>query len=613
MNENTKTLTFVMVAAAVALIAWVSRPSTPQMAAGDMRGKRLFPDFNDPLAATSLEITKYDEGTATISPFKVAQVNNRWSIPSHDNYPADAKDHLAAAATALMGLEVLSVESSSPGDHELYGVIDPSSKSLSAGTTGVGTRVTMKDKDNKTLMDLIVGKQVPDKSELHYVRRANQDPIYVVKAKTDKLSTKFEDWIEKDLLKLNTWDISGVKLHDYSVDLVAGRLKERARVGLEYNDTGDPKWKIVDDRVFDAGKFNQGKLAEDEELNTTKLDDMKNALDDLKIVDVTPKPKGLSSDLKATGSVYADRETQQSLANRGFYLVPVDDKFYELRSNEGETRVVMKDGVEYVLRFGQIAGGASASEKKEEGKEGEKKDGADSGGVNRYLFVMAEFNQDALKKPELEALPEVPAEAPKEGEKKEGEKTAEKKAEGDKTEAKKEEEKKDDPVAKAKAERERIEKENKRKQDEYDEKVKKGQERVKELNDRFADWYYVISDSVYQKIHLARTDVIKKKEKKEEEKKADGAPVDTSTTPAALDELKKDVPAAPADAMKDKPAEVKEAPKADAEQPKAGKAPEEKAEAKAEPAEKKEPGEAAKPAETKAAEKAPAEGEKPKQ
>lgn len=605
MSENTKSIAFALVAAAVALIAWVSRPSMPQMTAEDMRGQRLFQDFNDPLAAASLEVVKYDEGTATITPFKVAQVNGRWSIPSHDNYPADAKDHLAEAATALLGLEVLTVESTSPGDHELYGVVDPSSKSLSAGATGVGTRVTMKDKDNKTLLDLIIGKEVPDRSELRYVRRANQDPVYAVKVKTDKLSTKFEDWIEEDLLKLNTWDITGVKLHDYSIDLVAGRLNERARVALEYNDTGDPKWKIADDRVFQGGKFQEGKLAADQELDTSKLDTMKTALDDLKIVDVSPKPEGLSADLKATGSVYADRATQQSLANRGFYLVPVDDKVFELRSNEGETRVLMKDGVEYVLRFGQIAGSSTESETKEE--EGEKKEGEESsGGLNRYLFVMAEFNADAIKKPELEPLPEVPAEQPKDAAKKEGEKT-------EKADAKEGEKKEEDPLAKAKAERERVEKENKRKQDEYQEKVKKGEEHVKELNERFADWYYVISEDVYKKIHLTRADILKKKEEKKDEK-ADSAPVDTSATPAALDELKDAVPAAPAEPKSEpapakEEAKVEEAPPA-AETPMVEKAPEAKPEAEAKPAEEK-PKAQEKPGETEASDEAPAESKKP--
>ncbi|MBX7072499.1 MAG: hypothetical protein K1X71_05080, partial [Pirellulales bacterium] len=82
---------------------------------------------------------------------------------------------------------------------------------------------------------------------------------------------------------------------------------------------------------------------------------------------------------------------------------------------------------------------------------------------------------------------------------------------------------------------ERIKAENKRKQDEYDAKVKKGQEKVKELNDRFADWYYVISDDIYKKVHLTRADIMKK--------------VDPANVPdgaGALDALKQGIDAVPA-------------------------------------------------------------------
>ena len=61
------------------------------------------------------------------------------------------------------------------------------------------------------------------------------------------------------------------------------------------------------------------------------------------------------------------------------------------------------------------------------------------------------------------------------------------------------------------AEIERIEKENQRKQDDYNDKVKKGQDRAKELNARFADWYYVVDDETYKKIHLGQAEIIKKK------------------------------------------------------------------------------------------------------
>ena len=86
------------------------------------------------------------------------------------------------------------------------------------------------------------------------------------------------------------------------------------------------------------------------------------------------------------------------------------------------------------------------------------------------------------------------------------------------------------------AERERIEKQNRIKQDEYNDKVKAGQDRVKELNARFADWYYVVSDETYRKIHLGEDQIVKKKAP---EKAAD------ATLPANPFPPAKSLPAAP--------------------------------------------------------------------
>jgi hypothetical protein len=73
------------------------------------------------------------------------------------------------------------------------------------------------------------------------------------------------------------------------------------------------------------------------------------------------------------------------------------------------------------------------------------------------------------------------------------------------------------------AERARIDKDNKRKQEEYDQQIADGKKKVTELNTRFAEWYYVISDEVYRKIHLSRDEIIKKKAKKEAGKGAKAA------------------------------------------------------------------------------------------
>jgi hypothetical protein len=607
MNENAKTVLFVGVAAVAALFAWISRPGLRTETEQEFVGEELFPDFKDPREAASLEIVQFNESTAKIRPFHVAQVNGEWSIPSHHNYPADAEKQLGEAAASLVGLKILDVVTQSPGDHKLYGVVDPDIEKLKLGDTGVGMRVTMRDANEKPLLSIIVGKaakEVPGGENLRYVRRTGSDPVFIAELKTDKLSTKFEDWIEKDLLKLNTSDIRKVTIRDYSadiqqvVDLARGVIRvgldqiQRSLMTLEYDDK-DYKWKLADDKVFDqkTKDWVEMKMAEDEELNTSKLNDMKWALDGLKIVDVAQKPEGLSETLKATGEV--DPKAAESLAARGFYLLGAKDD-RELISSEGEILVLMKDGVQYVLRFGQIAGAeekaAGAEEAEAVGKqpqEGEEETKeADAAGVNRYLFVMAEFNPEIIPKPELEPLPgetetsnkkpgeaeasdasaskpeasdgdgaeAEAAEAKTEGAQAARSETANKEAaQGERAEAQSQadastEKKTSDqqaskPEAKEKdkqnkkselqKERERVEKENKRKQEEYDKKVKDGKEHVQKLNERFADWYYVISDDEYKKIHLGRDDVVKKKEKEKEKAGVKEGPEDETKDEAA--------------------------------------------------------------------------------
>ncbi len=566
MNDNTKTVTFVVVAVAVLLIAWVSRPRLVERGPDEMVGEMLVSEF-DPLSAASIEILKYDEDDNKVLPFKVKQVGTTWSIPSHDNYPADAKDHLAEAAAGLLGRKILSVAGEDPGDHAEFGVLDPDAKDPKKG---MGTRVTMKDKGDDVLLDLIVGKEVPDRSELHYVRRAGQDYVYTAAIETDKLSTKFEDWIEEDLLKLSTWDIKKVDIRDHSVDVLRMELLQRGEMTLEYDDAGDPRWELVRDVAFDGEGWKPIPMAENEELNTSKLDDMKYALDDLKIVDVTPKPKGLSADLKADESFVNDQGAIEDLAIRGFHVARVGDRI-ELFSNEGEVRVLMKDGVEYVLRFGAVTGGTSDTPEESEKKDGEERDDGDEeepegGGLNRYLFVTAQFNESAIPEPEYEDAPEAKPE-PKAKDAKPDAKPAEGKPEET-----------PDDAEKLQQERERIEKANQRKREEYEDKIEKGKERVQELNQRFADWYYIISDDVYQKIDLARDDIVKEKEpeEKEGEDAAGEGGEKPGDTPADFEEMKEKLPPPkepPADAAKPQPKPApkgKPAPKPDAKAEKPG-------------------------------------------
>jgi hypothetical protein len=289
---------------------------------------------------------------------------------------------------------------------------------------------------------------------------------------------------------------------------------------------------------------------------------MKTALDDLKIVDVASKPAGLSADLKAGENFLDNREAISDLRSRGFAAIPASmGQDQEIISNEGEVICTLNDGVEYVLRFGDLRMGDGSHSDNPDASEGDEaaQEKPSGQGVQRYLFAMARFNEDAVKRPELDELPELPEAAAATESEQTAEQSADTATEDEEEEEEEESDEADaspetadaednlaatpsgasdaaeastdaasestdataesasednaesDAVAAAISERKRIEKENQRKLDEYQAKLDKGRQTVKDLNLRFGDWYFVVSNDTFQKIRLSRDDVIKKK------------------------------------------------------------------------------------------------------
>ncbi len=413
MNEGTKTGIFWVVAVVMlgiaTLVAW---PPTNESETGGFVGKPLFEEFKDPLAAASLKIVTYDEVDATLQSFEVRRdkESGQWTIPSrkgpnNKGYPADAVDHMKEAANSLVDLKVLDIQSENPEDHEGLGVAEPKLEELKRGDEGVGRLVTLKDESQKTLASLIIGDKLKDEPEKVYVRKPGQDPVYVVKLDDTPLTTRFQDWIEEDLLKLSSIDIDTMEIKDYSANLGASGISLQRNYAATVVMDGS-QWKL--DKLLKYSETNP--LADPtpvavkpgETLNATKLNDMKNALDDLKIVDVVRKPAGISENLRADKDLVSDQEALESLARRGFYpLQTSDGGEYEMISANGELTVSLKNGVQYLLRFGNVSG--LTDEADQEAKEG---DEATAGGVNRYLLVTTQVNESKFPAPQLREIPQ---------------------------------------------------------------------------------------------------------------------------------------------------------------------------------------------------------------
>ena len=624
MNETPRTLAFVAAAAVALLSAWLVQPRPPSTDPSNDVGQLFFPDFKDPLVAAQLEVLDFDEKTGDQRSFKVRKLDTgAWVIPSHHNYPADGSNRMADAAAAVIGVQKLSIESDEASTHVEFGVKDP--EKAQEGDAGVGSLVRLADAAGNALVRLIVGKEVAGREGVRYVRVPSQDRVYTARVDPSKLTTRFTDWVERDFLDLNAWNIRRVSLDGHSIDEARGRLVPGEVLDLTYNSSATPQWKL-------AGT----PLTPGQELDADKLNALRNAFDDLQIVNVDRKPTLLSENLRKGQELMKDltdpknEEVVRSLQEKGFFPVVIatpTGNVPKVFSNQGQVFVGMDDGVEYVLRFGEVveddapaadapkdAAPKDAAKDPAARKPGDKastdpqpadkpvKDPKATDkpkGQNRHIYVVAQVNADLIEKPKLDPVPAVPSldeikrelakaaagpdsalptpetkaetkpeakpetkpepkaetkpeakpeatpdtkpETTKPTEKsaeKQPEKPADKPAEpkgpqgaqgaaGEKpadaapspapapapalTPEQQLEQRAQDELKRRQEAADRVTKDNDLKQKDYDEKIKRAQERVDKLNGRFADWYYVISDEVYRKIKLGRSDIIKKK------------------------------------------------------------------------------------------------------
>ena len=648
MTEGTKTGSLAAVVGIVVLLAWATsnstRVNTPVIAG--MVGKPLFEKFTDPTTAASLKILRYDTPSENYVDFEVARDRKvgLWTIPSHESYPADAGKQMSDAANLFVDLKVVGVATQKKSEQALFGVVEPNKQNADKGGDGVGMLVQLRDEKGNMLADLIIGKE--DKNK-RYVRVPSEDVVYVVDLETSSLSTDFKKWIEPDLLKLSSNDIETLGVRDYQIVQVQQglALDRKYEADLTFATTNG-QWEASRITSYESDPPTERPLTPDEQLNTTKLNEIKNTLDNLKIADVVKKPAGLAADLKADSNLLKNTESLSSLQRRGFFPNPNQkgDEGIEFFAKSGELIVTLKDGVQYLLRFGASAGAEINAVEPEAGKDGETKE---EFSINRFMLVTARVDESKFPMPELERLPEtveelkeiermkqkpvdMPAEVPAPqttpteptvpaatdekpaepaSDKPASDKPASDKPASDKPAEDKptpEKPTEDNPVAdkpaddkpvdenpaeakpdapaaapdkptafslqnarplgrlvslqepqeevkkadspapttapastdapttsdapvktnapavsqepteddwkeRLEATRERITKENKRKLDLRDEKLKTAKNKVAELNGRFADWYYVVSESDYKKLRIALTELVQPK------------------------------------------------------------------------------------------------------
>ncbi len=400
---NRATMIMVLVALGSVGLAWSSRPQTMAPPTFEDTGQPMFPDFVDPNAATFLEVKDFTEEQAQLVVFSVKLDGGQWVIPSHNNYPADGTEQMGKAAASFIGINKDVVRSDDPKEHGEFGVADPEDATAAKGTRG--RRVTIKDASGTTLADVIIGKDVPDREGFKFLRYPGQDRVYAVQIKPE-VSTNFTDWIEDDLLKMESEDIVAVLSNSYSVVETTDPQTGQPKTTLE-NDkpfyfelfespaigqdgSSEPEWALAAPPVFgpDGQPIDRATYAgaeplpepmvppEGKELNPTRVKQIVGASDRVKIVGVRPR---------------AARLDPYEMKAKGFFLVGEPPRL-SLLGNEGEVHLISKDGVIYTLFFGEVtyASGEALTAGGEDELPEEKKE--ENATANRYMFVNVSYD-----------------------------------------------------------------------------------------------------------------------------------------------------------------------------------------------------------------------------
>ncbi len=311
-------------------------------------------------------------------------------------------------------------------DQARYDVLDPEDPDDTV-LTGRGRKITISKNDGTVLAEYIIGKpsELPGQTDTYYVRATKADDsntIYLAKLKMD-LSTKFSDWIEPDLLKVDRELLSEIRIDNYSIDEQQGAIIPGDATELTRKNPSDP-WILKG-------------IKPNEELKQDSVNTLVNNLDNLRLVGVRPKPPGVLPDLSIDPRYAQSRNLvdvlRADMQEKG-YFVGSDRKGGKPRvfSKEGELEAGTSEGLLYALNFGQIFTGtefeietglskdkekgtkdadkskadakAAGGKKDKDGKDKDAKDKDKEQLKRRYLMVYVKFDPALVGFPPIRPL-----------------------------------------------------------------------------------------------------------------------------------------------------------------------------------------------------------------
>lgn len=466
-----------LAAACAGIAAWYF-PWPVEVQQSGKVGEWLFKEFPASQVRT-IEVSRFNNDRQTLERVMLQRKGERWVIPATADFNANNAVQVARAIKSVQDRKVLQKISDNEQDHLKNGVIDPDKFQNAELRSGLGRKITLKDRNGQVLADLIVGFPLENSEQqsLFCVRVPGEPQVYSVQFDVEALSTRFQDWVDPNLLGLPSPQNpegqipSSVELDAYRID--TAKLNDpTAKTKLYRAEIGEVEGGLgIRSLQIPLGEQWQPAEASDA-LKNTLLESSLRQLGTWTFSEVRLKAKPLSEFLKNPGPV-ADPALFNSMNEFGFRQTAATGSAAQFEGAGGQISVNLQSGVRINAYIGKISGSIQSGTK-----------------LSRFLFLKAQVNPDALPQPKAPVSTEG------------GQPTDEQ------------------------------QRNYQRELDDWKSKTKKAEEIAAEYNRQYAPWYFALSDDVYLKLLPELTGLTAKAPTEEKSEKAAETPAaETPATP----------------------------------------------------------------------------------
>ncbi len=202
-GQTTRTLFWAALAAVLSSVAAYYYPWPQNEQQRSQVNQPLFEEFEDK-RVSFIEIEQYNSDLQSLERLNLQRRGERYLFPGYDNFNADNVQQISGAIGSLRKT-VLDVISDKVEDHTRFGVVDPQEFQSTSNRSYLGKKITLQDSNRGVIASLIVGLPPDDaaKQDQRYVRIEGQPSVYLVEFEDRLLTTKFADWVDKNLLRLD--------------------------------------------------------------------------------------------------------------------------------------------------------------------------------------------------------------------------------------------------------------------------------------------------------------------------------------------------------------------------------------------------------------------------